>query len=81
MIKYTLSDNENCYLSNDGETCRRTLEGEAATLAAAKRAARREYSRTCTGRATIVYTENGREVYAEENSYGIAGDWKEIDLF
>lgn len=50
-------------------------EGYAATLPAAKRAARRMWAEACTGGAIAVYKQGGTVIHAERNPYGIAGQW------
>lgn len=50
-------------------------DGNAATLPAAKRAARRMWAEACTGAAIVLYKQGGTVIHAERNPYGIVGQW------
>lgn len=53
--------------------------GNAATLPAAKRAARRMWAEACTGGAIAVYKQGGTVIHVERNSYGIGSQWLGVD--
>lgn len=69
------------WLYDDGTSEPMYYSGEAATLPAAKRAARRCWSEALCHRAEIRYYEGDEEIYGELNPYGIRGDWKPFNEY
>ena len=64
------------WIDSEGNRAAVAYSGDAATLPAAKRAARRAWSEALCHRAEIRYYEGGREICGELNPYGIRGDWE-----
>lgn len=69
------------WIDSDGNREAISYSGEAATLPAAKRAARRAWSEALCHRAEIRYYEGDGEIFGELNPYGIRGDWKPFNEY
>lgn len=77
MITYIVTSTTESYQYTDGHVDSIIERGTAATLAAAKRKARKAAAEH-GHHAEISYEEDGKYVLREVNTYGIEGDWVEF---